>query len=553
MELLIKQPHFEEWKGLTPIVICDIPFRVLRVKKTLKHSCVTTIEKCFQNHLIMSQLACILEWIIVFSNESNYKEGKQLRLLQSRLPSVPPRFLKWIETNVRLIGSGVGGNAYLADILQRLPVVIKKAKQGTITDLIHEAAITRLVLNSLRLQTSGFMYGYAMYRERLHSTNTFCFITERLGVSLIRYLQNYAGRPYSIHHGRQFISFWMQILVNLEIAQTRSLFTHFDLHGENVLLRPTTQKLASLHVHQYTWDFDDVQFEPVIIDFGHSTVHFHGKTFGMGQFPQYGMYTFPIPGADMFKLLAYLYGNLRDLQGRLSKKRTKTNVDVWIQIMDILWFQFYPAQIVRTLPLFDSRKNWRNDWFYNGTSTPLAVFTPLDMILFIEKHAKEISSILEISKLPWTFSPRQEWIDSRRTIISPTLLTAVRECFRMEFCSKTPSWSPTHEELQTHLLPYPFTSIPFSEKMNESKFLDKFYHERQWLPLLVYPPTKDAVNTMQSFLHSKEWPRFLANVDAAYRDPLHPKKFPWFAQYGPAYLRMARWYVTIKGYLEFAK
>lgn len=98
-----------------------------------------------------------------------------------------------------------------------------------------------------------------------------------------------------------------QLLLALEVAQREIGFTHFDLHLDNIILRPIEQS------YTYTTLIDNIeykctceQFIPTIIDYGYSCCWSGEKYIGETKMREEGILPHIAPGADIYKLLYFL-------------------------------------------------------------------------------------------------------------------------------------------------------------------------------------------------------------------------------------------------------
>lgn len=95
-------------------------------------------------------------------------------------------------------------------------------------------------------------------------------------VLLIEYVS-----PISLYHVCKYlgsnknviISILSQIMIALDIAQTKKQFTSYDLHLENILIRKVEEDACFLYIHKgKSWLIPTFGFYPVIIDLGSSYV-----------------------------------------------------------------------------------------------------------------------------------------------------------------------------------------------------------------------------------------------------------------------------------------
>ena len=78
---------------------------------------------------------------------------------------------------------------------------------------------------------------------------------------------------------KDFLSIYLQMILALEFGQNYSLFSHNDLHAENMLLRKNTLQEKTIRIPLYgkEYVFDNSNYVPTLIDFGYATGNFDAK------------------------------------------------------------------------------------------------------------------------------------------------------------------------------------------------------------------------------------------------------------------------------------
>ena len=83
-----------------------------------------------------------------------------------------------------------------------------------------------------------------------------------------------------------------------------------------------------------------------------------------------------------------------------------------------------------------------------------------------------------------------------------------------------------------------------------------FYNTNKQRPLLVYPPNQAVVDTMNAFQRVQGWSKFLDTVWSWMEEVQTNSQNPVWTNYYKNqynYLGLARWYVTVIGYLDWAR
>jgi len=162
-------------------------------------------------------------------------------------------------------------------------------------ELIREYYVGIECCNNLREITPCFMYTYFGV-SNLGPTNINIAYEKIEGESLAKFLKN----PNLTFE--QFFSIYGQILLALEVAQRKYKYAHYDLHGNNIIIRKCPTK--------YSIFLDDKEYRvnseyvPVMIDYGFSTfIDKKEYTYGINGHQDIGIYNFLLQGRDVYQLL----------------------------------------------------------------------------------------------------------------------------------------------------------------------------------------------------------------------------------------------------------
>lgn len=304
-------------------------------------------------------------------------------------------------------------------------------QQDAISELLeifHNYIIGITCGNPVRTWTPNVMYTYGLYASQCPKTlrRDFCTVLEKIP---------YAPRQETvkdfIRQGKMtpelFLSVFAQISLTLEMMQQRYGFVHFDLHSDNIMMRPVYDQTGngikwSYMVYGYEYVMKDIQFIATLIDYGFSCfspsikesgeLSLNNKFVGMGMFQKYGIMDFMIPGYDIFKLLS----NMRMvLLTTLDPSSTKNfimdpygqeNNIALLNLIDYIFRDIYQAPDIFTSRTNTSTENYR---VYNVLLCKGAGLCPLDVLDKISSSGV-INTILHLQKVPWTIVPRSSYL-----------------------------------------------------------------------------------------------------------------------------------------------
>lgn len=190
----------------------------------------------------------------------------------------------------------------------------------------------------------------------------------------------------------EIISIFFQLLFSLEVAQNSLLFTHYDLHADNILIQENTDAI-SLHFPIFD---KHISMKPKyivkIIDYGFSTITLpENKIYSCcnnENFLKFGYYPFFTPGTDLFRVIIGLFSY-------------NVNEELF-RFFLFIFEQFYklkPEIITET-----NFKTFFHNHFYNISFSPIVQKTPLELLHFILENTQELSSILKMDDFPFTIS-----------------------------------------------------------------------------------------------------------------------------------------------------
>ena len=189
---------------------------------------------------------------------------------------------------------------------QDRPIMVMKysRKLSNNIDTLREFTIAKRYLNPLRVLTPNFVFAYGIQRPQNPKGHYKAFYEYVNGVPLRSEVKKMQPK--------NLIGILLQVCFSLQIAQEACLFTHYDLHDDNIML----VKKPFKHVYKYGNGYCELEcdYEVKIIDYGYSFVSgcgFCSKTsdvFGVKRLTHVEIYSDMFStGFDICKLIGYLY------------------------------------------------------------------------------------------------------------------------------------------------------------------------------------------------------------------------------------------------------
>ena len=241
--------------------------------------------------------------------------------------------LKNYKINQRL-ASGVEGTTYSGNIehptikyrlveddnSKEIPIVIKiingSDDNNYKEEIIHEAAIG-VALNSIATKTPNFMYFYGLLPCDIEinpyniKESNICTGTEYPGYPVYEYIKGktLADMIKAKELKRnEIINILCQVLLSLSIASKEILFTHYDLHLNNIMIVSLPQPMSVMYEMDgmvFKWN---TKYLAKIIDYGRAYALYDGVHIvkNMTGFEQYGFRAGPNHQFDIVNLIKRL-------------------------------------------------------------------------------------------------------------------------------------------------------------------------------------------------------------------------------------------------------
>ena len=194
-----------------------------------------------------------------------------------------------VAGDVALSSTGVPGQG-----VGRATVITKTPKGDNEMGSTHEFFIGAYGTNRLRNYIPNFALVYSRFKcaPPLVATDddkVLDFCGDGEPVSYIMYEAVKDARSFADHtlYSAEFRDVYnciMQICYSLDMASTMIGFTHYDLHADNVLIRPLPDKYGGSVYLDYDLPGGDlfrVNDIATVIDFGYSRIMYEGKSYGV--------------------------------------------------------------------------------------------------------------------------------------------------------------------------------------------------------------------------------------------------------------------------------
>lgn len=185
-------------------------------------------------------------------------------------------------------------------------------------ETFHEYFVAVTCLNTLRYAMSNFMYVYGAFQcttpkvvkdGQPHGVN-YCSPNPLTGQHHGTYviIENIPGAiSWSVAMSEatlgETVSWLMQLTDALAVAHTSYGYTHYDLHYNNVLLRPMGRAIYVRLPRDGRWI--KTRHIPTIIDYGRNRVVVNGEPFGYYYNPSSARPDVSRPEHDLYKLLGF--------------------------------------------------------------------------------------------------------------------------------------------------------------------------------------------------------------------------------------------------------
>ena len=258
---------------------------------------------------------------------------------------------KFLTKPHRIGAESVEGVALLTGIKTVDDMVIIKAPKKVESDgLLHEYFVSSTCLNPLRKRVPGFMYAFGAFRcsaPVLDGKKVVEWCTPKSPHVNYVVFEKINGKDFETLMPNlnldEFISYFIQIALNEQVAVEACGWTHNDLHAGNILCREVKHSMdgsTNMEFNPETWYYIPFHLAggktlyikgnrvSTFIDYGRAHVKYKGEHFGFidlafikedGLFPNKAR-----PLADLYKLLGFcLYSLFKETKTSFTPKSPK--------------------------------------------------------------------------------------------------------------------------------------------------------------------------------------------------------------------------------------
>lgn len=203
---------------------------------------------------------------------------------------------EWLMNTSLLNTNSKQGKIYKS-FVENCPVIVKHFHKSSLFGHGVRENLSGRCLNSLIQKYPFFTETLSYFHRNSGSYIVTEFIDGIILKDALAFLSN-----------EEFLQILMQIVIALEVAQDSFLFTHFDLHCENVILK----KINTFKIifDQYCCTFEG--YQPCIIDYGMSCGKTKENKWGQTGLESKYIFSEIVPGYDIFTFLLYCLKHAND-------------------------------------------------------------------------------------------------------------------------------------------------------------------------------------------------------------------------------------------------
>lgn len=193
----------------------------------------------------------------------------------------------WLE-RLSVLAKGSNGEAFTGDIrdmIERGTVVVKYSE----TSVAHEAFVGMLGTNFLRYWIPNFSYvylGFDCSSPIVFGKEVLDWCT-RTGGNIDYVLYENVKPAKSLHDlapeadGKDFLDWYLQIVLALQFAFEKIRFTHYDLHPKNILMRDVGREVVIPYRLENESYYIRTSLIATLIDYGFSSIVYEGEVFNV--------------------------------------------------------------------------------------------------------------------------------------------------------------------------------------------------------------------------------------------------------------------------------
>lgn len=358
-------------------------------KKNIKNSEYFLLKHSIFDFSIILQIQHVMDTILTYVDVSTIKEfvaKKQVLVKKLEDKDV----LKIILIKIY--------NSLIHIICKNMYHPVKLSKHS-ITPMQYEFNLSFHTINYLRKLSPHFGYTFGKVN---HENNNISILQEYIeGETMSKYLKKNIQKNNNDYLSGIFLSFFIQLIAALEIAQESLQFTHHDLHFDNIMIRNISKDIpyTTLNILGKEYIIENFGYCPTLIDFERSTSRYKKDCTFLNTYMdhlKYGYIGIYVPGVDIFRILFTLYSHVLLCE---EKKQFYTLGFKIFHFVEYIFENFYKMKS----PILDKKAfRYHAEHYFNTTHFPQIFLTPLDLLHFLEEHSNNICKIFKRKSFPWS-------------------------------------------------------------------------------------------------------------------------------------------------------
>jgi hypothetical protein len=231
--------------------------------KNMKLACIKCLEPYYFDYNFLNNIYQIFYYLLKTCNDQEYLEifKNQLEVLGNSKTSIIYK---------AQFKNGIYQYVIKSLDLEKIKIDSKESLDLLMNSFLHEFLIGIYSINGLRNFIPNYNYTFGIKNETTPEIN---LIMEYIdGITFQNYLIKIINLDFDINIFNEFILIYIQIMLSLHIGQEQLLFTHYDLHCKNVMIK-TLNKEQDLYYPtlKETYIIKNIKKYPVILDYGHSS------------------------------------------------------------------------------------------------------------------------------------------------------------------------------------------------------------------------------------------------------------------------------------------
>lgn len=264
----------------------------------------------------------------------------------------------------------------------------------------NEYFIGIYTINLLRSIIPTFTYTYFKLSKKL-------WLEYNSGNTFYSYLKNFEHKKIDDiiiqEEGNNYLSIFFQIISSLEVSQEQCLFTHYDLHLENIMINKNVLKKDLLFPIGYNnYSFISPKYIISILDYEYSCSRYKDKIINTLKpfLFNYGYFSIFFSGVDILRVLFSFYYNFYSLQNNLF-------IEKIYSFHNFIFKNFYKIPIEK---LDYKSLQYHSTYFFNLTFSKKIYKTPYELLLFLKNNESYISSIFLNKSFPFVIKKKDNFI-----------------------------------------------------------------------------------------------------------------------------------------------